>query len=185
MPYDPEKHDRRSIRLKDYDYAQSGGYFVTICTQGWKCLFGKVVDEEMRLGQYGHMVQTCWEALPGRYTHIMLDAFVVMPNHMHGILIITDPNISAVGAGSPRPYSTESTQRDEEPLRLHTLGQMVAYFKYQSTKHINQMRRTPGTKVWQRNYWERIIRGGDEMDRMRQYIDENPARWYGDRLYVE
>ena len=182
MSYDPEKHHRRSIRLKTYDYSEPGGYFVTLCTQGWKCLFGTVVEEQMRVNEYGDIVHTCWGAIPRRYHHVMLDTFVVMPNHMHGILIITDPSIAAdtVGAGSSRPYDA-----NDKPSHPHTLGQMIAYFKYQSTKQINARRGTPGTKVWQRNYWERVMRNNKELDRIRQYIEENPVRWHWDRYRVD
>ena len=182
MPYDPEKHHRRSIRLKEYDYSEPGGYFITLCTQDWKCLFGKVEKEQMRLSEYGHVVQACWDAIPQHYPHVMLDAFVVMPNHMHGILVITDSGLAtdAVGAGLPRPYDM-----DDEPTRRPTLGQMVAYFKYQSTKRMNAIRRAPGTKVWQRNYWERVIRNKKEGDRIRRYIEENPVRWFWDRYHVD
>jgi len=136
----------------------------------------------MRLSEYGHVVQACWDAILQHYPHVMLDAFVVMPNHMHGILVITDPNLAAdaVGAGSPRPCDV-----DDEPTRRPTLGQMVAYFNYQSTKQINAIRRAPGTKVWQRNYWERVIRNKKEGDRIRRYIEANPARWFWDRYHMD
>jgi hypothetical protein len=91
MRYDPEKHRRRSIRLKGYDYSQAGVYFVTICTQGRACLFGEVVDGEMRLNDAGRMVVAEWERLPALFPNVVLDAFVVMPNHIHGIVILTDP----------------------------------------------------------------------------------------------
>jgi len=91
MPYDPTRHHRRSIRLKGYDYSQAGAYFVTICTQDRACLFGKVVNGEMRLNDAGRMVLAEWNMLPERFPHVVLDAFVVMPNHVHGIVVITNP----------------------------------------------------------------------------------------------
>jgi hypothetical protein len=102
VKYDPAKHHRRSIRLKEYDYTQAGAYFVTVCTQGQACLFGEVVDGEMRVNYAGRMVIAEWEMLPKRFPNVVLDAFVVMPNHVHGILVITDA--IPVGAGSPCPY---------------------------------------------------------------------------------
>ena len=92
--FNPQIHHRRSIRLKDYDYSQSGAYFITICTQKRECLFGEIVDGEMRLNDAGQMVQTTWDELPKHYTGIEIDEFVVMPNHFHGIILIHD-----VGAG--------------------------------------------------------------------------------------
>jgi len=91
MRFDPERHRRRSMRLKGYDYSQAGAYFVTICTQGRACLFGEVVDGEMRLNDAGRMVVAEWERLPALFPNVVLDAFVVMPNHIHGIVILTDP----------------------------------------------------------------------------------------------
>ena len=88
MRYDPEKHHRRSIRLKGYDYTRAGAYFVTICTKDGACLFGDVADGVMRLNQMGHIVRQCWLAIPDHFPHVLLDEFVVMPNHVHGILVI-------------------------------------------------------------------------------------------------
>ncbi|MBC7260687.1 MAG: hypothetical protein H5T63_01625, partial [Chloroflexi bacterium] len=97
MKYDPEKHHRRSIRLQGYDYSQPGAYFITVVTQDRVCLFGEVVNGEMRLNDVGHMVRQEWADLPNRFPNIDLDAFIIMPNHIHGIIIITDVN--PVGAG--------------------------------------------------------------------------------------
>ena len=93
---DPEKHRRRSLRLRDYDYSQAGAYFVTICTHNRTCLFGDIVDGEMRLNEDGRLAQSVWEALPKHYSHVELDAVVVMPNHVHGIIVLT---ATPVGAG--------------------------------------------------------------------------------------
>jgi REP element-mobilizing transposase RayT len=90
MPYDPQKHHRRSIRLKGYDYTQPGAYYVTLCTEARQCLFGDVVKGEMRLNSLGHIAFTCWQAIPAHFPHVELDAFVVMPNHLYGILVISD-----------------------------------------------------------------------------------------------
>ena len=91
MTFDPEKHHRRSIRLKGYDYAQAGAYFVTICTQHRACLFGEVVNGQMQLNDAGRFVEQCWLDIPHHFPHVELEAFVVMPNHVHGIIVITDP----------------------------------------------------------------------------------------------
>ncbi|NWG20922.1 MAG: transposase, partial [Chloroflexi bacterium] len=102
MTYDPNRHHRRSIRLKGYDYTQAGAYFVTIVTQNRECLFGEIVDGEMRLNESGACVVRWWEDIPRHFPNVDTDAFVVMPNHMHGIIVITDAGVG-VGAGLPRP----------------------------------------------------------------------------------
>ena len=94
----PEYHHRRSIRLKGYDYSQAGAYFVTMCTQHRECLFGEIVDGKMRLNEYGQIVQQCWMEIPQHYQNVQLDEYVVMPNHVHGIIIINEFDISTVGA---------------------------------------------------------------------------------------
>lgn len=166
MKYDPAKHHRRSIRLKDYDYSQAGAYFVTIVIRHHECLLGNVVDGEMRVNGFGKMVQKCWDELSVHYSNVELDAFVVMPNHVHGIVVIVD-------------------RRGEvtSPLQLHdqpTLGRIIGYFKYQSTKLINELRGTPGAPVWQRNYFEHIIRNDHDFERIREYIAYNPIGWQMD-----
>jgi putative transposase len=98
MAYDPEKHHRRSIRLKGYDYTQPGAYFITICTHGRECLFGEIIDGEMHLNEAGQIVVQTWQDLPNHVPNVQLDAFVVMPNHVHGIIIITD-RTGGIGAG--------------------------------------------------------------------------------------
>ena len=113
--YNPDIHDRRSQRLRGYDYAQSGAYFVTMVSQGRECLFGEVVDEEMRLNAQGEMARKMWEALPNRFPSIEMDEFVVMPNHIHAILVISHP-VGAPLVGAPRPPTTDTpTDRATNP----------------------------------------------------------------------
>ena len=175
MKFNPDIHHRRSIRLHGYDYADSGAYFVTVCVQGRECLFGEV----MELNGAGRMVEDWWAKLPERFPSVVLDQFVVMPNHFHGIVVIA----GSVGAGSPRPISPDIQDQGGEtpPLRKPTLGQIVGYFKYQTTKQFNAMRDDPGVPLWQRNYYERVIRHDDELGRARRYIAENPLKWGEDR----
>lgn len=111
MTYDPDIHHRRSIRLTDYDYAHEGAYFVTVCTEGHLCLLGEVVDDAIHPNDAGRMVQTTWDELPGRYPGVETDAFAIMPNHIHAIIVLT-PGSGTVGAG-PRacPNQTEGMQR--------------------------------------------------------------------------
>lgn len=163
---------RRSVRLKDHDYSSEGLYFVTICTKDRECLFGKIVNGQVRLNAYGETVLNCWNEIPKHFSHVILDSFVVMPNHIHAIL-----SISNVGAGLPRP-STKGAET--APLRPVTLGKIVAYVKYQSTKFVNEIRNTPGIPVWQRNYYEHIIRNENELLQTQKYILENPLKWSSD-----
>ena len=165
--YDPQKHHRRSIRLCGHNYARPGAYFVTICTHERECLFGDVINGTMGLNEYGQIAHEEWVRSGEIRQEIRLDEFVVMPNHVHGIITI-------VGAGSPRPGSKGA---ETAPLRRPTLGQIVAYFKYQSTKRINEIRGAPGTPLWQRNYYEHVVRNEDEWNEIRTYIIENPLRW--------
>ncbi len=173
MPYDPKKHHRRSIRLKGYDYTRPGAYFITICTQNRECLFGEVVKGRMVLNELGRIVEWTWHDLPNHLPHIRLDEFVIMPNHVHGIVWIVDDGAVAVGAGS-EPAPTAS-------FRRHGLPEIVRQFKTFSARRINAHRGTRGTRVWQRNYYEHIIRNRAALDRIRWYIRMNPRRWDGDR----
>ncbi|MBS1944618.1 MAG: transposase [Bacteroidetes bacterium] len=168
-------HHRRSIRLRNYDYTQNGAYFVTICVQDRVCLLGDVADGEMRLNAAGQIVQDVWYGLPDHYPHVQLDAWVIMPNHVHGIIVLVD---APVGAGfKPAPTGASTTR--------HGLPEIVRALKTFSSRQINVLRGTPGTKLWQRNYWERIIRDEPEHHRIRAYIRENPSQWERDRLHPQ
>ena len=170
MVYDPSRHHRRSIRLRNYDYAQPGLYFVTICVQGRACLFGEVVGGEMRLYEPGLMVQEVWESLPREYPGVALGAFVVMPNHFHGIVVLTAEQTEAVAALS--------------------LPDVVQRFKSFTTARYRQevvehgWPPFPG-RLWQRNYYEHIIRSETAYQKIRDYIINNPASWADDQLHPD
>jgi len=185
MRYDPEKHHRRSIRLKGYDYTQAGAYFITICTKDRACLFGDVADGVMRLNQMGHIVRQCWLEIPEHFPHVVLDEFVVMPNHVHGIIVIVaTPNVGAthdVGATHASPLPNDDTSTRPRGPQRQSVASIVGSFKSAATKRINEHRGTPGAPVWQRNYFEHIIRSEDSLNRIRKYIADNPARWGYDR----
>ncbi|MDD5093903.1 MAG: hypothetical protein PHV74_05925 [Dehalococcoidia bacterium] len=165
--FDSDKHHRRSTRLKDYDYSQAGVYFITICTQNRDCLFGEIVNGEMRLNDTGHFVQQCWFDIPLHFPHAELDAFTVMPNHVHGIIVITH----SVGANNysplPLPHGTSKT-----------IGSIVRGFKIGVTKWFRT--NTGIYTVWQRNYFEHVIRDEPDLARIRQYVSDNPMRWADD-----
>jgi REP element-mobilizing transposase RayT len=168
MNYNPEKHHRRSIRLKDYDYSQSGAYFVTICSWSRECLFGEIIDGNMQLEEFGQIIQENWIWLSHQYKYVHLDEWSVMPNHLHGIIVINDD-----GRGGSRTAPTNIIKRK-------SLGRLIGAFKTVSTKQINLIRNTPGEPVWQRNYYERIIRNEDELNHIREYIINNPSQWAED-----
>ena len=281
MKYDPQKHHRRSIRLKGHDYTSPGAYFITICTHQRHCLFGEIVDGEMQLNEFGKWVDACWNRLPTHFPHLQLDRFVVMPNHIHGILTLT-PNpsepppshgrgaafgrpstqlspISRPNAtpgsespvcpnatpGSENPVCPNATPGSESPvcpnatpgsenpkrsrsvdsvypnampglgqplinesepgvafgremgvngvndlpnaapLRAGSVGAIVLNFKSVTARRINQMRKMTSVPVWQRNYYEHIIRDDIALANIQRYIDDNPRSWWQDRLHPD
>lgn len=177
MTYDPEKHHRRSIRLPQYDYAKSGVYFVTICTHERECVLGDVVDGVMVLNDWGIIADEFWDEVSAHFHGVAIDAHVIMPNHVHANIVIIHNPTRRGEVASPASWGGVSP-----PLRP-ALGQIVAYYKYQTTKAINLMRNMPGAKFWQRNYWEHVIRNEAEMNRILEYIETNPARWSDDQLH--
>jgi REP element-mobilizing transposase RayT len=171
MKYNPDIHHRRSIRLQGYDYSQNGAYYVTLCTQNRECLFGEIVNGEMILNEYGKIVEQCWNNLSNHYDNIELDAYVIMPNHFHGIIFITD-NVRAIHELPLLP------QQSPQQRRKMLLPKIIGRFKMNSAKQINLMRNTPGISVWQRNYYEHIIRNDKSLENIRNYIINNPSKWY-------
>jgi REP element-mobilizing transposase RayT len=157
------------VRLKNYCYASAGAYFVTICVPDRKCVFGDVNHGVMVLNEQGKTVLCVWEDLPNHIGNIKLDQFVVMPNHVHGIIHIT------VGAGS-EPAPTEFK-------KYYALPEIIRQFKTFSAKRINQMRRLAGVSVWQRGYYDRVIRNDRELNKIREYIFHNPKQWELDEFY--
>ena len=165
--FDPSKHNRRSIRLLGYDYSQPGAYFVTMVTYQRECLFGDVVDGEMQLNENGEIVEIAWRDLQNHYPHVELGTYVIMPNHFHGIIILID----TVRAGL-RPALTMQ--------KRHGLPEIVRALKSFSARRINECLNSPGTPVWQRNYYEHIIRDDTEWNNIHLYIETNPINWTDD-----
>jgi REP-associated tyrosine transposase len=193
MPkFDPQKHHRRSIRLQGYDYASVGAYYVTIVAWHRECLFGEVVNKEMMLNRYGEIVQKWWEEIPVHFPDVETGAFIVMPNHVHGIIFITERRGTV---SVPREYGANEISNDNDtspeiqgggtpPLQISiftgvpTLGQILAYFKYQSTREMNLLDNTGTvTKFWQRNYYEHILRNETDLQNKTDYIEANPLLW--------
>ena len=238
MSYDPERHHRRSIRLKGYDYSQIGAYFVTICAQGRQCLFGEIVNGIMRLNDAGRMVERWWLELNHKYPTVETDEYSVMPNHFHGVILITAAPTEPTQPDEGQPHRVAPTTADDvgaalrgrphaddrpmpaaphepgqpcEPGQPHrvapttaddvgaalrgrpvpddhttpaapTLGDIMDWFKTMTTNEYIRGVKTLGwppfdRRVWQRNYYEHIIRSEAELDRVRAYIANNPLKW--------
>jgi putative transposase len=173
--YNPEKHHRRSIRLTGYDYKQSGAYFVTIVTHNRICLFGDISDGEMVLSDTGRIAEVSWIGLSSRFPVVSLDFFVVMPNHIHGILIVGAQFIAPASV----PYNHVGIAQEGAMHRAPTLGEIIRTYKAASTRMIRQTANLEF--AWQRNYYEHVVRNEESLNRIRQYILENPARWAMDR----
>ena len=221
MTFDPGKHHRRSIRLEDYDYSWAGAYFVTICVQNRACLFGEICNDEVIPNPAGRLVQSEWDALPKRFSLLDLDAFVLMPNHVHAIVVITEeswtspaadqfgcargvrnPNVGATlvvaqSADTGAPVDDKAGSRPEDRAGTRpqgragtrpapTLGDVVGAFKSLTTHRYVIGVRNHGwprfqRRLWQRNYYEHIIRNAGELKQVRQYIADNPVQWVVDR----
>lgn len=178
-------HQRRSIRLPDYDYAANGAYFVTICTYDKEHLFGEIVDSQMSLNDWGEIVYEEWQKTGEQRPYVELDAFVVMPNHVHGIIVINHDAKEANRRGMAR-HAQEQTapqQRQFAKPIPQSLPTIVGAFKSAVTKHIN-LTREDRSPIWQRNYHEHIIRDHKRYEFIYAYIETNPARWTEDSLYT-
>lgn len=183
MTCNPTIHHRKSIRLQGYDYSQAGLYFITVCTHNRVPLFGEIVDGEMQFNELGIVVDEEWRKTEYIRSHIVLHEFVIMPNHVHGI-------IQLVGAHCMRPNGThphEYADSDGQPGRVQrapTLGDVVRGFKSSVTKRLNALSGTSGQRFWQRNYYEHIIRDEDAYLKIAEYIQTNPRCWDTDTYYV-
>lgn len=180
MTYDPRKHHRRSIRLKDYDYTQPGAYLVTLVAYNRECVFGEIVNGEMQLNQVGKIADQEWRSQAQHFPNLRLDAFVIMPNHIHAILVITDSE----NCGNKATHPDDLIERSPHQSRPHgpargSLGAYIGQFKSRLTKRLGLM-----GNVWQRNYYEHIIRNEVEHARILAYIQTNPQRWADDQLHI-
>ncbi len=185
MPYDPQQHHRRSIRLKGFDYTSAGAYFLTICVQQGQCTLGEINGGEMHPSIFGRIAAECWDDLPNHYPHLILDAFVVMPNHVHGILVLDDISVGAdfKPASTTDSPDTVGAGLKPAPTQRHALPEIVRAFKTFSARRINVMKNVKGIPFWQRNYYEHIIRNERSYFAIRDYIYDNPINWQKDQLY--
>lgn len=164
------------MRLDGYDYSQEGWYFITICTQDRRCMFGQIIGDRMQLNDAGVMKESWWKKLTGKFPIVRTDEYVVMPNHFHGII-----NVGAAPCGRPSIHNESGQPRRVTP----TLADIVHWFKTMTTnQYIRGVKRGDWPpfhkKLWQRNYYEHIIRDEEELDHFRQYIGDNPANWQKD-----
>jgi REP element-mobilizing transposase RayT len=208
MVYDPRIHHRRSIRLRGHDYAGGGVYFITICTQGWISIFGVIAESEMILNEAGRLVRETWGALPQRFESLTLDAFQIVPNHLHGVFVLPGPGLDpalakATGARVIQPYedrrggacptlvggSDNSQGTASRPLtsgnvtarpRRTSMGEVVGAFKSISTIAVNKLLSRTGTRLLHENFYEHIVRDVVELEMIRDYIIHNPQRWLED-----
>jgi REP element-mobilizing transposase RayT len=189
MEFDKDIHHRKSIRLRAYDYSQPGAYFITICTHQRQPLFGDIVDDGMMLNAAGLMVEKCWREIPQHYPGIELGEQVVMPNHFHGIVHISDAH--HVGAQFIAPHNCDQCPIDQSAMnqgamnRAPTVGDIIRGFKARCTHGINKVNSTTGQPVWQRNYYEHIIRNDQAYQNIVEYICTNPQKWQDDTYYVQ
>jgi putative transposase len=205
---DDEYPERRLLRLPGYDYSNNGAYYVTICIHDrTQRLFGDVINDKMKLSDVGYIVYNQWQQLPERFPHIQLDEFVVMPNHVHGIVIInrierapargapTNPinlqdkeyyNVNTVGAGLAPAREYFDTKSDIIPndSNYATIGTVVGTYKSlvanECLKLFKSQNRYMG-HLWQRNYYEHVIRDEKSLQSVRRYISENPQKWSIDK----
>lgn len=163
---------------------------MTVCTRNRRCLFGDIVGEEIHVNDIGRLVQIVWDGLADHYPHVALDARVIMPNHVHGIIWLVTPNRDTpipVGAGQQSAHDHDPhfvgagfKPAPTQDMTRHGLPEIVRAFKTFSARRINALRGTPGTSVWKRNYYEHVIRNDDDLQRIRQYIADNPKCWAED-----
>ena len=175
--YNPNIHHRKSIRLKGYDYSRSGLYFITICVLDKKCLFGRIENGEMILNNAGKVAEVCWLAIPEHFPNTVLHEFVVMPNHIHGIVELT------VGAENFQPPQSPNQYRRNEFQKMipHSIGSIVKGFKIGVTKWFRN--NTDIESIWLRNYYEHIIRSEKSYYQISEYIINNPKKWKEDKLF--
>lgn len=197
MPDTTHSH-RRLLRLKNYDYAGAGAYYVTVVTQARVCLFGGIINGEMQLNEAGFLVQRAWNDLPNHYANASLGAFVIMPNHVHGVIILSDvegrvAQTERAGRAGLRPAPTPAptttsihasasitVRAEAHSSKIHALPEIIRAFKSFSARRINENRNNIGGSIWQRNYYEHVIRNEEELNGIYEYIAANPQNWEDD-----
>jgi REP element-mobilizing transposase RayT len=179
------KNNRKSIRLQCYDYSSPGYYFVTICTINRESIFGEIDDGRMVLNEFGKIANKYWLRMPINYDYIRIQAYVVMPNHVHGIIQITKKHNPSVGAIHELPlrmgYMDQETYRKKR--RLMYLPKIIGWYKMNVSSEINSKTVSLGKNCWQRNYHEHIIRDQRSLNKITEYIEKNPQLWEKDKYF--
>ncbi len=174
-------HHRKSIRLQEFDYSQPGGYFVTLCTHEKVCVFGDVVEDEVRLSSIGIIAKRCWDEIPKHFPMAELDEYIVMPNHIHGIIVLNDHGRDGQLNGMNNTVGVEYIQplpTNFQHVISNSLGSIVRSYKAAVSRECRKQNIYDFS--WQRNYYDHIIRDGKDLDRICEYIIENPIKWYLD-----
>ena len=181
-----EAFHRQSLRLKDFNYSQAGAYFVTICTKNRQCIFGEIQKGEMQLNVSGRVASAQWQQLPNRFTDLDLGEWVVMPNHIHGILVITGRGEASLANSSA---TADSIIKDASPLRPDgtvpgSLGAIIQNYKSITSRKLTAQDERKKESVWQRNYYEHIIRNKRELITISDYILANTQNWEKDTEFT-
>ncbi len=179
MKDESTKPDRRSIRLRGYDYSQPGAYFITVCSESRECLFGEIRDGRILLSAFGRIVDDEWHRTIQIRPNVALDAFSIMPNHIHGIIVLDDPPGHEICRDTMHRAPTPKFERFGKPTS-NSIPTIIRGFKSSVTQRVNELRGTPGSPVWQRNYYEHVIHNEIDLDEIRQYIENNPFKWLED-----
>ncbi len=180
VEFDNGSKKRRSIRLPEYDYGQAGAYFITVAAYHRKCVFGDIVNGEVRLSKMGVIVKTAWQELPAHFPNVINDEYVIMPNHLHGIIRIETDIVGARHASPLRECVKNSGPRGTAPL---SLGAIIGSFKSAASKRIHEIQGFEHFHLWQRNYYEHVIRDERDYERVLEYIRSNPMNWEQDLEY--
>ena len=178
--YNPQIHRRKSLRLKGYDYSRAGAYFVTLCAHNRMCLFGDINKGEITMNDYAKIIQGEWLNTAAIRPYIELGEYVIMPNHFHGIIIIHRGDTACTGTARRAP----TVEQFGKPV-AGSLPTIIRSFKSAVTKNINDIRHSPGMPIWQRNYYEHVIRDDDDYNRIAEYVAYNPKRWIEDTLHPD
>ena len=171
--YDPQKHHRKSIRLPGYDYSQAGAYYVTIVTYHRDCLFGEIVNKEMILNDFGKIADACWRAIPEHFPLVELGSHIIMTNHAHGIIVIRNDELTS-NAGATQWVAPAPGTHPAGP-KPNSLGAIIGSYKSAVSYRINKEYNATG--IWQRNYYEHIIRDEKDLQNKSDYIEANPSLW--------
>jgi putative transposase len=179
--FNPQTHHRRTIRLAHYDYTRNGAYFITICTHRKCNLFGEIVGDdpscsEMVLNVAGANAERCWVQIPSHFPYVEIDEYVIMPNHVHGIIIITDGGRRGTACRAP---TNDSIERFSKPI-AGSIPTIIRSYKSAVTRTINEVNRVSGVSIWQRNYYEHVIHNDNDLYDIRKYIRDNPLSWTND-----